>query len=146
VLADWLPGGIVRDVVLVLAFAAGLVATLPDVRPVASSRLPTALLLAVAGAALLGIRRALPGLALGVLGSGVATHGDALAFLHRPLTLAGYCFLALVVLLVGQLAAGGKHLRLLRLLLALAVGYGLVHVGMAVAAWIAHARSLRLGL
>ena len=146
VLADWLPGGIARDLVLVLAFAAVLVATLPDVRPVAGSRLPTALLLAVVGAALLGIRRALPGLALGMLGSGIAVHGDALAVLHRPLTLAGYCFLALVVLLVGQLAAGGRHLRFLRLLLALAVGYGLVQVGMTVAVWIAQARAVRLGL
>lgn len=145
-LADWLPGGIARDLVLVLAFAAVLVATLPDVRPVAGSRLPTALLLAVVGAALLGIRRALPGLALGMLGSGIAVHGDALAVLHRPLTLAGYCFLALVVLLVGQLAAGGRHLRFLRLLLALAVGYGLVQVGMTVAVWIAQARAVRLGL
>jgi predicted Ser/Thr protein kinase len=146
VLADWLPGGIARDLVLVLAFAAAMVATLPDVRPVASSRLPTALPLVVLGAALLGSRRALPGLALGVLGAGIAVHGDALAFLDRPLTLAGYCFLALVVLLVGQLAAGGRKLRPVRLVLALAVGYGLVHVGMAVAVWISQARAIRLGL
>jgi hypothetical protein len=146
VLADWLPGGVARDLVLVLAFAAAMAATLPDVRPVASSRLPPALLLAVAGAALLGIRRALPGLALGMLGSGIAVHGDALAFLHRPLTLAGYCFLGLVVLLVGQLAAGGRRLRPMRLLLALAVGYGLVRAGMAVAVWISQARAIRIGL
>jgi eukaryotic-like serine/threonine-protein kinase len=146
VLADWLPGGIVRDLVLVLVFAAVMVATLPDVRPVAGSRLPPALPLVVAGAALLGIRRALPGLALGMLGSGIAVHGDPLAFLDRPLTLAGYCFLGLVVLLVGQLAAGGRRLRPVRLLLALAVGYGLVHVGMAVAVWISQARAVRIGL
>jgi hypothetical protein len=146
VLADWLPGGIARDLVLVLAFAAAMVATLPDVRPVASSRLPTALPLVVLGAALLGSRRALPGLALGVLGAGIAVHGDALAFLDRPLTLAGYCFLALVVLLVGQLAAGGRKLRPVRLVLALAVGYGLVHLGMTVAVWISQARAIRLGL
>jgi serine/threonine protein kinase len=146
VLADWLPGGIARDLVLVVAFAAVLAATLPEVRPVASSRLPTALPLVVLGAALLGSRRALPGLALGVLGAGIAVHGDALAFLHRPLSLAGYCFLALVVLLVGQLAAGGRKLRPVRLVLALAVGYGLVHLGMAVAVWISQTRAIRLGL
>jgi predicted Ser/Thr protein kinase len=146
VLADWLPGGIARDLVLVVAFAAVLAATLPDVRPVAGSRLPTALPLAVVGAVLLGSRRALPGLALGVLGAGIAVHGDALAFLHRPLTLAGYCFLALVMLLVGQLAAGGRQLRPVRLVLALAVGYGLVHLGMAAAVWVSQARAIRLGL
>jgi serine/threonine protein kinase len=146
VLADWLPGGIARDLVLVVAFAAVLAATLPEVRPVASSRLPTALPLVVLGAALLGSRRALPGLALGVLGAGIAAHGDALAVLHRPLTLAGYCFLALVALLVGQLAAGGRKLRPVRLVLALAVGYGLVHLGMTVAVWISQARAIRLGL
>jgi hypothetical protein len=146
VLADWLPGGVARDLALVAAFAAVLAATLPGIRPVAGSRLPAALLLAVVGAALLGSRRALPGLALGMLAGGIAAHGDALAFLHRPLTLAGYCFLGLVVLLVGQLAASGQHLRFLRLLLALAVGYGLVHLGMAVAVWISQARAVRLGL
>jgi serine/threonine protein kinase len=148
--ADLLPGGMARDLLLVFGFAMALAATLPAVRPVLGAPIPAALLILVVGAALLGALRGLVGLALGVLATEASVHGDALAFLHRPRALAAYAFLGLTVLLVGRVAGRGKHLRPLRVAIALAVGYGLVYAGLAMAEWLARAGSLagrlRVGL
>jgi hypothetical protein len=140
--ADLLPGGMARDLLLVFGFAMALAATLPGVRPALGAPIPAALLILVVGAALLGALRGLVGFALGVLATEATVHGDALAFLNRPRALAAYAFLGLTVLLVGRVAGRGKHLRPLRLAVALAVGYGLVYAGLAVAEWVARAGSL----
>jgi len=140
--ADLLPGGMARDLLLVFGFAMALAATLPGVRPALGAPVPAALLILVVGAALLGALRGLVGFALGVLATEATVHGDALAFLNRPRALAAYAFLGLTVLLVGRVAGRGKHLRPLRLAVALAVGYGLVYAGLAMAEWVARAGSL----
>ncbi len=148
--ADLLPGGMARDLLLVFGFAMALAATLPRVRPVLGAPIPAALLILVVGAALLGALRGLVGLALGVLATEASVHGDALAFLDRPRALAAYAFLGFIVLLVGRVAGRGKHLRPVRVAVALAVGYGLVYAGLAMAEWLARAGSLagrlRVGL
>ena len=148
--ADWLPGGLARDLLLVFGFAMVLAATLPGARLAAGPPVPAALLIMVVAAALLGPLRGLIGFALGVLATESSAHGDALAFLDRPRAIAGYAFLALTVLLVGRLAGKGRHLRPLRVAIALAVGYGLVYVGLVMAAWVERAGSLagrvRIGL
>jgi len=150
VVADWLPGGLARDLLLVFGFAMVLAATLPGARLAAGPPMPAALLAMVVAAALLGPLRGLIGFALGVLATESTAHGDALAFLDRPRAIAGYAFLALTVLLVGRLAGKGRHLRPLRVAIALAVGYGLVYVGLVMAAWVERAGSLagrvRIGL
>jgi hypothetical protein len=148
--ADLLPGGLARDLLLVFGFAMVLAAMLPGVRPVAGAPIPAALLVLVVGAALLGPLRGLVGLALGVLATEASVRGDALAFLNRPRALAAYAFLGLVVLLVGRIAGRGRRLRPLRLAVALAVGYGLVYLGLALAEWLERAGALagrlRVGL
>jgi predicted Ser/Thr protein kinase len=150
VVADWLPGGLARDLLLVFGFAMVLAATLPGARLAAGPPVPAALLIMVVAAALLGPLRGLIGFALGVLATESSAHGDALAFLDRPRAIAGYAFLALTVLLIGRLAGKGRHLRPLRVAIALAVGYGLVYVGLVMAAWVERAGSLagrvRIGL
>src|ERR671931_536403 len=65
--ADLLPGGLVRALALVAAFAAVIYASLGDA-PVSSVRITTPALMAMLGAALLGRTRSMGGLALGVIG------------------------------------------------------------------------------
>jgi hypothetical protein len=145
VLADWLPGGRARDLLLVFGLAMTLTATMPAVRPSDGAPVPPALLILVVGAALLGPLRGAAGFILAVLATEATVHGDALAFLDRPRAIAWYAALALVVVLVGRLASGRP--RPLRLLVALATGYGLVYLGLVVAKWVADGGQLagRLG-
>jgi hypothetical protein len=145
-LADRLPGGAARDLLLVFGFAMVLAATLPAVRPSDGVPVPAALVILVVGAALLGPLRAVAGFALAVLAAEASVHGDALAFLDRPRAVAWYASLALVVLLVGRLAGRGRRPRPLRLVVALATGYGLVHLGLLVAQWVADGGRLAGGL
>jgi predicted Ser/Thr protein kinase len=145
-LADRLPGGRARDLLLVFGFAMVLAATLPAVRPSDGVPVPAALLILVVGAALLGPLRAVAGFALAVLATEASVHGDALAFLDRPRAVAWYASLALVVLLVGRLAGRGRWPRPVRLVVALATGYGLVHLGLLVAQWVADGGRLAGGL
>jgi hypothetical protein len=145
-LADRLPGGAARDLLLVFGFAMVLAATLPAVRPSDGVPVPAALVILVVGAALLGPLRAVAGFALAVLAAEANVHGDALAFLDRPRAVAWYASLALVVLLVGRLAGRGRRPRPLRLVVALATGYGLVHLGLLVAQWVADGGRLAGGL
>jgi hypothetical protein len=145
-LADRLPGGAARDLLLVFGFAMVLAATLPAVRPSDGVPVPAALVILVVGAALLGPLRAVAGFALAVLATEASVHGDALAFLDRPRAVAWYASLALVVLLVGRLAGRGRRPRPVRLVVALATGYGLVHLGLLVAQWVADGGRLAGGL
>jgi hypothetical protein len=145
-LADRLPGGAARDLLLVFGFAMVLAATLPAVRPSDGVPVPAALVILVVGAALLGPLRAVAGFALAVLAAEASVHGDALAFLDRPRAVAWYASLALVVLLVGRLAGRGRRPRPVRLVVALATGYGLVHLGLLVAQWVADGGRLAGGL
>jgi hypothetical protein len=145
-LADRLPGGPARDLLLVFGFAMVLAATLPAVRPSDGVPVPAALVILVVGAALLGPLRAVAGFALAVLAAEASVHGDALAFLDRPRAVAWYASLALVVLLVGRLAGRGRRPRPVRLVVALATGYGLVHLGLLVAQWVADGGRLAGGL
>src|SRR6266545_866908 len=68
VLADLVPGGLLRDLALVAAFAAVNVATLTIDEPVSSVRITTPALVALTGAALLGRNRAAGGFVLGAVG------------------------------------------------------------------------------
>jgi len=145
-LVDRLPGGVARDLLLVFGFAMVLAATLPAVRPADGAPVPAALLVLVVGAALLGPLRGVAGFALAVLATEATVHDDALAFLNRPRAIAWYAALAVVVLLVGRLAGRGRQLRPLRLAIALAVGYGLVYLGLVIAEWVANGGPLGEGL
>ena len=105
-MADLLPGGIGRDTVLVLAFATVLmVALAANPNPTRRTLLVTApLLLAVAGAALLGTGRAVTGRVLGVVAFDLLTGAPVV----RPLHLAAYGFVALAMAVAGHLAAAGR--------------------------------------
>jgi len=127
VLADALPGGMGRDVLLVLAFAAVLlVALAANPNPTRRTLLVTApLMLALAGAALLGTGRAVAGLVLGVVAFDLLSRNPVV----RPLHLAAYGFVALTMAVAGHLAGQGRLWRPARAVLGLAAGYALLRRG-----------------
>jgi len=129
VLADLLPGGMGRDVLLVLAFAAVLlVALAANPNPTRRTLLVTApLMLALAGAALLGTGRAVTGLVLGVVLFDLLS-GDPVA---QPVHLAAYGLVVLTTMAVtGHLAGHGRLWRPVRAVVGLAAGYAVLKAGL----------------
>ena len=129
VLADALPGGLSRDVLLVLAFAAALLVALADTPVTTRGTLvvvTTPLVLALAGAALLGTGRAVAGLVLGVVLFDLLS-GNPVA---RPLHLAAYGFVVLTMAVTGRLAAHGRLWRPVRAVVGLAASYAVLKAGL----------------
>ena len=127
VLADALPGGLSRDVLVVLAFAAALLVALTDT-PAPTRLVVTApLLLALAGAALLGTGRAVTGMVLGVVLFDLLS-GDPVA---QPVHLAAYGLVVLTTMAVtGHLAGHGRLWRPVRAVVGLAAGYAVLKAGL----------------
>ena len=131
VLADLLPGGLLRDLTLVAAFAAVNYGTLTMDEPVSSVRVTVPALVVLGGAALLGRNRAGGGFVLGAVG--VYTLG------HNPLpslrTTLGYLVLLLAIGLVGTLAAFGRRHKTIGAIVALVVGFALMQAALAAIGW-----------
>jgi serine/threonine kinase PknH len=131
VLADLLPGGLLRDLTLVATFAAVNYATLTIDEPVSSARITVPALVVLGGAALLGCNRAGGGFVLGAVG--VYTLG------HNPLpslrTTLGYLMLLLAIGLVGTLAAFGRRHKTIGAIIALVVGFALMQAALAAIGW-----------
>jgi hypothetical protein len=106
VLADRLPGGLLRDVALVAAFAALEAKALAGDDPVSQVRVTNAMLLTLVGAAVLGRRRAFLGFLCG-LGAlyGLIGHPG----LPSPGEAGGYLLLAAATVLTGSLARIGRR-------------------------------------
>ncbi len=131
VLADLLPGGLLRDLALVAAFAAITFGGLAIDEPVSSVRITTPALLVLAGAALLGRNRAAAGFALGAVG--LYTIGQ------HPLpslrTTLGYLVLLLAIGIVGTLAAFGRRHKAVGAIVALVVGFALMQAALGAVGW-----------
>jgi Protein kinase domain len=130
VLADLLPGGLVRDLALVAAFAVVIYASLGDA-PVSSVRITTPALMAMVGAALLGRTRSMGGLALGVIGFHAFGQGP----LPSLRTVLGYLVLLVTMGLVGTLAALGRRHKTVGAIVAVAVGLTLMQAFLAGVGW-----------
>jgi serine/threonine protein kinase len=131
VLADLLPGGLLRDLALVAAFAAVSFASFTVDDPVSSVRITTPALVALAGAALLGRNRAASGLVVGAVGVHTLGH-SALPSLRTAL---GYLVLLLAIGLVGTLAAVGRRHKTVGAIVALALGFALLQAALAAVGW-----------
>jgi hypothetical protein len=130
VLADLLPGGLVRDLALVAAFAAVIYASLGDA-PVSSVRITTPALMAMVGAALLGRTRSMGGFALGAIA--FSTIGQSP--LPSMRTILGYLVLLVTMGLVGTLAALGRRHKTVGAIVAVAVGLTLMQAFLAGVGW-----------
>jgi hypothetical protein len=130
VLADLLPGGLVRDLALVAALAAVIYASLGDA-PVSSVRITTPALMALVGAALLGRTRSMGGFALGVIGF----HAFGQSPLPSLRTVLGYLVLLVTMGLVGTLAALGRRHKTVSAIVAVAVGLTLMQAFLAGVGW-----------
>jgi hypothetical protein len=131
VLAGLLPGGLLRDLALVAAFAAASFASFAVDDPVSSVRITTPALVALAGAALLGRNRAASGLALGAVGVYTIGH-SALPSLRTTL---GYLVLLMAIGLVGTLAAFGRRHKTVGAIVALVLGFALLQAALAAVGW-----------
>jgi len=123
VLADHLPGGLLRDLALVAAFAALEAEALASDDPVSSIRVTNAMLLTLAGAALLGRRRAFTGFLFGLaaLYGLIGHHG-----LPSLGEIGGYLLLASGIVLTGSLARAGRRHKAAIAAFAMAVGFAFV--------------------
>jgi hypothetical protein len=131
VLADLLPGGLLRDLALVAAFAAVSFTSLGVDEPVSSVRITTPALLALAGAALLGRNRAASGFVLGAVG----LHTLGQSSLPGLRTTLGYLVLLLAIGLVGTLAAFGRRHKTVGAIVALVLGFALLQAALASVGW-----------
>src|SRR6266540_332414 len=131
VLADLVPGGLLRDLALVAAFAAVNVATLTIDEPVSSVRITTPALVALTGAALLGRNRAAGGFVLGAVG--VYTLGQSpLPSLRTTL---GYLVLLLAMGIVATLAAFGRRYKTIGAIVALVLGFAIMQAALSAIGW-----------
>ena len=129
VLADALPGGLLRDLLLVVGFAVVVLvagAAWPGPASRTLDQVTPPLLVAVAGAALLGSGRGIAGLLLAVVGRHLLAGSAAV----RPGHLAGYGLVLLAMAVAGRLAGHGRLWRPLRAVVGLAAGYALLEAGL----------------
>jgi hypothetical protein len=123
VLADKLPGGLLRDLALVAAFAALEAEALASDDPVSSVRVTNAMLLTLVGAALLGRRRASTGFLFGLVALyGLIGH-PGLPSLGE---VGGYLLLASGIVLTGSLARVGRRYKAVTAAFAMVVGFAFV--------------------
>ncbi len=131
VLADLLPGGLLRDLGLVAAFALLMLATLGSDEPVSAARVTAPALVGLVGAALIGRNRAASGLALGAVG--LYTLGNPpTTDLRRVL---GYFVLLVGIGITGTLAALGRRHKTIGAVVALVVGFTLLQAFLNVVGW-----------
>jgi len=120
VLADLLPGGVLRDLALVAAFAALDAMALNSDDPVSSVRITLPALLTLSGAALLGRRRAFGGYFFALIALyGLIGHDGLPSFGE----VGGYLLLAAGIVLVGSLARIGSRYRATTAVIALVIGF-----------------------
>ncbi len=120
VLADLLPGGVLRDLALVAAFAALDAMALNSDDPVSSVRITLPALLTLSGAALLGRRRAFSGYFFALIALyGLIGHDGLPSFGE----VGGYLLLAAGIVLVGSLARIGSRYRATTAVIALVIGF-----------------------
>jgi serine/threonine protein kinase len=131
VLADLLPGGLLRDLALVAGFALLMLATLKSDDPVSAARVTAPALVGLVGAALIGRNRAASGFTLGTVG---------LYVLGSPPTtgvraVLGYLVLLVGIGLTGTLAALGRRHKTIGAVVALAVGFALLQAFLTAVGW-----------
>src|SRR6266540_7104522 len=131
VLADLLPGGLLRDLALVAAFAALVMASLAGDEPVSSARVTAPALVALAGAALLGRNRGASGFTLGALGLYVLGRAPTTSLR----TVLGYVVLLVSIGIVGTLAAFGRRHKTIGAIVALVVGFVLLQAFLTAIGW-----------
>ncbi|HZD00516.1 MAG TPA: serine/threonine-protein kinase [Actinomycetes bacterium] len=131
VLADLLPGGLLRDLAVVAGFAAASFASLGVDDPVSSVRITTPALVTLAGAALLGRNRAASGFVLGAVGF----HTLGQSALPGLRTTLGYLVLLMAIGLVGTLAAFGRRHKTVSAIAALVLGFVLLQSALAAVGW-----------
>jgi hypothetical protein len=131
VLADLLPGGLLRDLALVAGFALLMMAALGNDDPVSAARITAPALTGLVGAALIGRNRAASGFALGTVG---------LYLLGTPpssglRTVLGYFVLLTAIGITGTLAALGRRHKTIGAVVALAVGFALLQAFLNAVGW-----------
>jgi predicted Ser/Thr protein kinase len=131
VLADLLPGGLLRDLGLVAGFALLMLATLDSDDPVSAARVTAPALVALVGAALIGRNRAASGFALGAVGLYVLGNPPT-TDLRRVL---GYFVLLVAIGITGTLAAFGRRHKTIGAVVALAVGFTVLQAFLNVVGW-----------
>jgi serine/threonine protein kinase len=122
VLADLLPGGLLRDLALVVAFALLMMATLNSDDPVSAARVTAPALVGMVGAALIGRNRAASGFALGAVGMYVLGNPPATSLR----TVLGFFVLLVAIGITGTLAALGRRHKTIGAVVALVVGFALL--------------------
>jgi predicted Ser/Thr protein kinase len=131
VLADLLPGALLRDLGLVAAFALLMLATLGSDEPVSAARVTAPALVGLAGAALIGRNRAASGFALGAVGLYILGNPPT-TDLRRVL---GYFVLLVGIGITGTLAALGRRHKTIGAVVALLVGFTLLQAFLNVVGW-----------
>jgi predicted Ser/Thr protein kinase len=131
VLADLLPGGLLRDLALVAGFALLMMATLGSDDPVSAARVTAPALVGLVGAALIGRNRAASGFALGAVGLYVLGNPPA----TRLMTVLGYFVLLVAIGITGTLAAFGRRHKTIGAVVALVVGFTLLQAFLNVVGW-----------
>jgi biotin transport system substrate-specific component len=131
VLADLLPGGLLRDLALVAGFALLMLATLKSDDPVSGARVTAPTLVGLVGAALIGRNRAASGFTLGTVGLYVL--GSAPTTGVRAVL--GYLVLLVAIGLTGTLAALGRRHKTIGAVVALAVGFALLQAFLTAVGW-----------
>jgi predicted Ser/Thr protein kinase len=142
VLADLLPGGLLRDLALVAAFAVLMMATLDSDDPVSAARVTAPALVGLVGAALIGRNRAASGFTLGAVGLYVLGSPPSTGLR----TVLGYFVLLVAIGITGTLAALGRRHKTIGAVVALVVGFTLLQAFLNVVGWDSfHLPKLNLG-
>jgi serine/threonine protein kinase len=142
VLADLVPGGLLRDLALVAGFALLMMACLGSDDPVSGTRVTAPALVGLIGAALLGRNRAASGFALGAVGLYTLGHPPTTGLR----TLLGYLVLLVAIGITGTLAAIGRRHKTIGAVVALAVGLTILQVFLTAVGWDSfHLPRLNLG-
>jgi hypothetical protein len=142
VLADLLPGGLLRDLALVAAFAVLMMATLDSDDPVSAARVTAPALVGLVGAALIGRNRAASGFTLGAVGLYVLGSPPSTGLR----TVLGYFVLLVAIGITGTLAALGRRHKTIGAVVALVVGFTLLQAFLNLVGWDSfHLPKLNLG-
>jgi hypothetical protein len=131
VLADLLPGGLLRDLALVAGFALLMMTALGSDDPVSAARITTPALTGLVGAVLIGRNRAASGFALGTVG--LYLLGNAPSSGLRAVL--GYFVLLTAIGITGTLAAVGRRHKTIGAVVGLAVGFALLQAFLNAVGW-----------
>jgi serine/threonine protein kinase len=131
VLADLLPGGLLRDLGLVAGFALLMMAALGSDDPVSAARITAPALIGLVGAALIGRNRAASGYALGTVGLYLLGNQPSSGLR----TVLGYFVLLVAIGITGTLAALGRRHKTIGAVVALAIGFALLQAFLNAVGW-----------